>query len=89
MAESVNFVCQKIKGHTHMLLPLIQLLRDERLAGLAKNPFLNELVTLGVVFDLQARRDAIHVLNQVVVEERRSPLDRVRHFGTIPDAGEQ
>ncbi len=72
-----------------MLLPLIQFLRDERLAGLAKNPFLNKLVTLGVVFDLQARRDPIHVLNQMVVEERRSPLDRVRHLGTIPDAAKK
>lgn len=72
-----------------MLLPLIQFLRDERLAGLAKNPFLNKLVTLGVIFDLQARWDAIHVLNQMVVEERRSPLDRVRHLGTIPDAGKK
>ena len=69
------FAILTARGHTHELLPRIQLLCDEGLAGLAEDPLFYKLVAVGIVSDLQARRHPIDILDQMVVEKWRPALD--------------
>lgn len=72
-----------------MLFPLVELIGDERLAGLAENPLLHQCVTLRVVLDLEAWWDAVDIFHEVVIQEGCPAFDGMRHFSAVPDAGKQ
>lgn len=71
---------------THMLLPLIELFGDKRLARFSENPLFNDLPTGWTVSDLHAWWEVVDVLGQDMVKKWRSSLNRVRHLHTVSHA---
>ncbi len=83
------FLEQEEDSFTYMLLPLVELFSDERLAGFAEDPLLHQCVTFRVVLDLQAWWNTIDILHEIVVQEGSPTFDGMRHFRAVPNARKQ